>query len=55
MVQLIGLMKGNNMKTRFSIEVKKYAADVWNSNDVYAGDVMFFGDDFLNKCEKVDK
>ena len=32
----------------------KYGADVYDSNGVYAGDVTFFGDDFLNKCEKVD-
>lgn len=32
----------------------KYGADVYDGNGVYAGDVMFFGDDFLNKCEKVD-
>lgn len=31
----------------------KYGADVYDGNGVYAGDVMFFGDDFLNKCEKV--
>ena len=32
---------------------EKYAADVYDGNGIYAGDVMFFGDDFLNKCEKV--
>lgn len=31
----------------------KYGADVYDGNGVYAGDVMFFDDDFLNKCEKV--
>lgn len=31
----------------------KYGADVYDGNGIYAGDVMFFGDDFLNKCEKV--
>ena len=30
----------------------KYGADVYDGNGVYAGDVMFFGDDFLRKCEK---
>ena len=32
---------------------EKYAADVYDGNGIYAGDVMFFGDEFLNKCEKV--
>lgn len=32
---------------------RKYGADVYDGNGVYAGDVMFFGDDFLNRCEKV--
>ena len=32
----------------------KYGADVYDDNGVYAGDVMFFGDDFLSKCEKVN-
>lgn len=32
----------------------KYAADVHDGNGVYAGDAMFFGDEFLNKCEKVN-
>lgn len=32
----------------------KYAADVYDGNGVYAGDVMFFGDDLLSKCEKVN-
>lgn len=31
----------------------KYGADVYDGNGIYAGDIMFFGDDFLNKCEKV--
>lgn len=31
----------------------KYGADVYDGNGVYAGDVMFFDDDFLCKCEKV--
>lgn len=31
----------------------KYGADVYDGNGIYAGDVMFFGDDFLQKCEKV--
>lgn len=42
-------------KNEFRSPDEKYAADVWDGNGVYAGDVMFFGDDFLNKCEKVDK
>lgn len=32
----------------------KYGADVYDGNSIYSGDVMFFGDDFLNKCEKVN-
>ena len=31
----------------------KYGVDMYDGNGTYAGDVMFFGDDFLNKCEKV--
>ena len=31
----------------------KYGADVFDSNGTYAGDLMFFGDDFINKCEKL--
>ena len=31
----------------------KYGADVYDANGNYAGDVMFFGDDFLKKCQKV--
>ena len=33
----------------------KYGADVYDGNGTYAGDVMFFGDDFLKKCEKVSE
>lgn len=33
----------------------KYGADVYDGNGNYAGDVMFFGDDFLDKCEKVSE
>jgi hypothetical protein len=33
---------------------EKYGADVYDGNGVYAGDVMFFGDDFLRQCEKVN-
>lgn len=33
----------------------RYGADVYDGNGVYAGDVMFFGDDFLKKCEKVEE
>lgn len=32
----------------------KYAVDVYDGNGVYAGDVMFFGDDLLSKCEKIN-
>lgn len=32
----------------------KYGADVYDGNGVYAGDVMFFGDDVLSKCEKIN-
>ena len=32
----------------------KYACDVYDDNGEYAGDVMFFGDDFLNKCKKAN-
>ena len=31
----------------------KYGADIYDGNGVYAGDVTFFGDEFLSKCEKV--
>ena len=33
----------------------KYGADVYDGNGNYAGDVMFCGDDFLDKCEKVSE
>lgn len=33
---------------------RKYGVDMYDGNGVYAGDVMFFGDDFLSKCEKID-
>lgn len=33
---------------------EKYGANVYDGNGVYAGDVMFFGDDFLRQCEKVN-
>ena len=33
----------------------KYAADVFDNNGTYAGDVMFFGDDFIDKCKKINK
>lgn len=29
-----------------------YAADVYDENGNSPDDVMFFGDDFLNKCER---
>lgn len=33
----------------------KYGIDVYDGNGAYAGDVMFVGEDFLSKCEKVGK
>ena len=36
----------------FRPDNERYGADVYDSNGNYAGDVMFFGDDFLQKCEK---
>ena len=36
----------------FRPDDEKYGADVYDGNGNYAGDVMFFGDDFLQKCEK---
>ena len=32
----------------------KYGVDMYDGNGTYTGEVMFFGDDFLNKCEKVN-
>ena len=37
----------------FRPDDSKYGADVYDGNGIYAGDVMFFGDDFLQKCEKI--
>ena len=31
----------------------KYGIDVYDGNGTYAGDVMFVGESFLSKCEKV--
>ena len=31
----------------------KYGIDVYDGNGTYAGDVMFVGENFLSKCEKV--
>lgn len=31
-----------------------YGADIYDCNGVYAGDVMFFGEDFIQKCVKCD-
>ena len=36
----------------FRPDDEKYSADVYDGNGNYAGNVMFFGDDFLQKCEK---
>lgn len=33
----------------------KYGVDVYDKNRIYVGDVMFVGENFLNKCEKVSK
>lgn len=30
---------------------EKYGIDVYDGNGVYAGDVMFIGDEFLNRCD----
>lgn len=32
----------------------RYDIDVYDRNGVYAGDVMFVGDDFFIDCEKVN-
>ncbi len=32
----------------------RYACEVCDGNGVYADDFMFFGDDFLSTCEKVN-
>ena len=32
----------------------KYGLEVYDGNGVYAGDVMFADDAFLNQCEKVN-
>ena len=37
----------------FRPDNERYSADVYDGNGNYAGDVMFFGDDFLQKCEKI--
>ena len=31
-----------------------YAIDLYDCNGTYAGDVIFVGDEFLSKCEKVE-
>lgn len=31
----------------------KYGVDVYDGNGVYAGDVLFVGENFFNNCEKV--
>lgn len=30
---------------------EKYGVDVYDGNGVYAGDVIFIGDEFLNRCD----
>ena len=37
----------------FRPDNERYGADVYDGNGNYTGDVMFFGDDFLQKCEKI--
>ena len=32
----------------------KYGADVYDGNNIYAGDIIFLDDAFLNKCKKVN-
>lgn len=32
----------------------RYACEVCDGNGVYASDVMFFSEDFLNNCERID-
>lgn len=32
----------------------KYGIDVYDGNGTYAGDVIFVGEDFLSKCEKIN-
>ena len=32
-----------------------YGADVYDGNGIYVGDVLFFGEEFLSKCEKVER
>ena len=35
---------------------EKYGVDMWDGNGIYAGDVMFFGDDFWeNNSEIIEK
>lgn len=31
----------------------KYGADIYDENENSVDDIMFFGDDFLDKCEKI--
>lgn len=32
----------------------KYGCDVYDVNGTHVGDVMFFGEDFISKCKKVN-
>lgn len=32
----------------------KYGIDVYDGNGTYTGDVIFVGEDFLSKCEKIN-
>ena len=33
----------------------RYGAYVYDGNGTYAGDVMFFSDEFLSQCKKVNE
>ena len=45
----IEIVSINDFRTDDSI----YGADVYDGNGNYAGDVMFFGDALVQKCEKI--
>lgn len=50
MVYNIEIINVNN----FREPSMKYGADIYDQNGTYAGDVVFFDDAFLNKCEKTN-